>query len=326
MSAPLVSLFVQCFNHAPFLRDCIESVLRLRGEYLREILVLDDASDDETPAIVRSYRDPRLRYVRHTTNQGGIATAEEGYRLCRGEFIARIDGDDRYRPDFLVRTIPVLQSDSRIGLVYGDIAMIDEQGGVLTEKGMVQRRGRPARGDEYLALLEENFVPAPATMARREAWLSALPLPLELNFCDWYVTLEIAMRWEFCFVDDVLAEYRLHNSNFHRLMTRDKRGEETALRVLNKHFSNGLREDEKRQVKGKVYGAHYLNHADKYFGNTMNAEARRCYLQALRHRPRWVFRPGILRRLAATFVARRHYESAKRWVKASLRLPSARGG
>jgi glycosyltransferase involved in cell wall biosynthesis len=309
------------YNHAAFLRDCLDSVFSLQGGFDYEVILVDDASTDATPEIVRSYADSRLKYVRHAVNQGAIATGNEGFALARGEFIARIDSDDRYRPDFLLRTVPVLQQAPDVGLVYGDIAMISETGEITSFRNNVRRHGRAARGNELIPLLEENFVPAPATLFRAGALKTVLPIPSHLRFIDWYLTLGVAENWNFHFIDEVLADYRIHTQNMHRAMIRDRKGEESSRWMIEHSLAQPGWRAEKRAARRRILAAHYLTYADKYFGHVMNAEARRCYLQAVRHCPAWFFRAGIFRRLAATLLPRQAYERIKRLGRPPSRCP-----
>jgi glycosyltransferase involved in cell wall biosynthesis len=312
---PQVSIFVQAYNTRRFLGECLESVLAQPCPGDLEIIVIDDASTDGTEAVARSFRDPRIRFIRHEQNRGAIATANEGYALAQGAFVARLDSDDRYRPEFLARTVPVLQADPRLGLVYGDIAMIDPEGRVTVPRGNVRRGGRPARGNEWLALLEDNFIPAPTTLMRREALRPWLPIPPQLRFLDWYLTVGVTEEWESCYLDEVLADYRIHGENMHRAMIRDRSGEATVFRVLDMVFSRPARRAEKTAARHRIYAANYLVQGDKYFGYGMNADARRCYLRAIRHRPALLGDVALLRHLVATGFRRRHYEAAKHFLR-----------
>jgi glycosyltransferase involved in cell wall biosynthesis len=309
---------VPAYNTAPFIADCLKSILSQRGHYDYEIILVDDASTDGTEQVARSFTDPRLRYIRHEKNQGALATHNEAFALCQGRFIARIDSDDRYRPGFLEKVVPLLAEDHRVGLVYGDIAMIDAQGQITAERGNVERNGMPERGNELFALLMKNYIPAPTTMIRREALQPLMPIPAGFNFGDWYVTTRIAEKWDFCFVNDVLADYRIHTANMHRTMIRDKTGEITSFKALDALFASPIRQEEKRLWRRQVYGSNYLVYAEKYFGCQMNSDARRCYWQAIRCQPQFIFRPGVARRFAATIVGRGIYERGKRLVRGRI--------
>ncbi len=72
------------------------------------------------------------------------------------------------------------------------------------------------------------------------------------------------------------------------------------------------------RAKNRIYGRHYLTLGDKYFGAGMNADARRCYLRAVKRQPGYLRSTGLLRRLGATLVGRSFYEK----VKSLVRMPA----
>jgi glycosyltransferase involved in cell wall biosynthesis len=306
-----VTFFVQSYNTERLVGECLESVLAQRGAWDVEVLVIDDASTDGTVREIERFGASRLRLVRHATNRGAIATANEGYAAAAGDFVIRIDSDDRLRPEFLQLTVPALAAAPGVGLAYGDIATIDDRGAVTAQGGMVRRDGRGAQGDEFFPLLLENFIPAPSTLVRRAALEPLLPIPSHFRFLDWYLTTGIAETWETLYVDRVLADYRVHPGNMHLAMVRDRTGERTSREIIDRLLTNGRRAAEKAAQRRRVLAGHYLTYADKYFGCEMDADARRCYWRAIGQAPSLAVDGGVARRLAATLVGRRVYESVK---------------
>lgn len=310
----LVTIVVQAFNTAPYIGECLESVFALAGATPFEVVVIDDASTDGTAEIASRVCDPRLRVVIHDRNVGAVATANDAYRSGRGEFLLRLDSDDRLRPDFLLETIPVLVRNPAVGFVYGDVVTIGPDGRQTSSGGVLRRGARHRRAGAFVSLLLENDVPAPATVVRRSALDPLLPIPGDLSFVDWYITTGIADTWQTVFVDRPIADYRVHPSNMHRTMILDRRGEATSLRILDGVFARPSRRTEKRRWRSRVYARTYLSYADKYFGEGMTADARRCYWHAVQRRPLSLADWGTLRRFAATFAGRRLYDAAKRLV------------
>src|SRR5205823_1556642 len=122
---PLVSIVVPCYNYGHYLADCFRSIFGQEGDYDLEVIAVDDASPDNTSEILREWKDPRLRVITHATNQGHAAAVTNGLVAARGKYVARIDPDDRYRPSFLSTLVPVLEADPKIGMAYGNAALID---------------------------------------------------------------------------------------------------------------------------------------------------------------------------------------------------------
>jgi glycosyltransferase involved in cell wall biosynthesis len=116
-----IHVIVTCYNYGRFLRECVESVLQQSHQDLR-VLIIDDASTDDTPAICAelSARDPRVEVRRHHENCGHIATYNEAIRLAEGEYMLLLSADDFLLPGCLRRAISVLDARSEIGMVYGD--------------------------------------------------------------------------------------------------------------------------------------------------------------------------------------------------------------
>jgi glycosyltransferase involved in cell wall biosynthesis len=317
--SPLVSFVVPCYNYARYLPDCLGSIFHLRGGYDIEVIAIDDCSQDNTLQILSDFSDPRLKVITHPVNKGHVFTVNEGLEQTRGKYVARIDPDDRYRADFLIETVPKLETLPEIGAAYGDVAVIDDQGRMNCERSDVVHGNADFKGNEFIALLQRNFICAPTLLARREAWMSAWPIPEGLAFNDWYFNIMLARRYEFYYVDKVVAEYRVHGANHHAVIARDRTEEISIIRLLDLVFAeeeeDKLLEEKKRKHRRSIYAMQYLDFADKYFGFEMNRDARRCYWRAFSLNPRLLLRRGLFRRFCASFVKRQRYEACKQWLR-----------
>ena len=115
MSAPAVTVLMPVFNGAAYLREAIGSILEQTfGDF--ELLVVNDGSTDDTPSILRSCRDPRLRVLDNGANLGLIASLNKGLDAANGEFVARMDADDVALPRRLERQAAYLQIAPSIGV------------------------------------------------------------------------------------------------------------------------------------------------------------------------------------------------------------------
>jgi glycosyltransferase involved in cell wall biosynthesis len=312
---PELTFIVPAYNYGRYLMHCVDSILGQRGAPDFEVLIVDDASTDDTSSLIDAVGDPRVVAIRHASNQGHARTINEALRLARGRFIARIDPDDRYRPDFAALAFETLVRHPSVGLVYADVALIDEAGSVT----QVRTYPRPTRGDfegyEFIRLLEENFICAATVMASREAWLACGEVPSWLAFNDWYFNLQIARRYPLYYIDEVVAEYRVHDANLHLRIIRDRSEERSVFWLLDHVFAetedDADMERQKHRARRRVYARHHLLLADKYFGLGMSQDARRCYVKALFWDPLVSLRPGQLRRLGATLLGQERYRAVK---------------
>lgn len=119
---PAVTAVIPTHNRAGLLGQAIQSVLGQTFEDL-ELIVVDDGSTDNTPEVVRSIRDPRVRYIRNEPNRGLAGARNVGIHHARAAWIACLDDDDRWLPDKLEQQIHVVRrsSDPKLTAVYGGV-------------------------------------------------------------------------------------------------------------------------------------------------------------------------------------------------------------
>ena len=203
---PLVSFVVPCYNYARYLPDCLNSIFAQVGYHDIEVIAIDDCSADDTVAILRTWRDPRLVVRYHSVNQGHVATMNEGLSIARGRFIARIDPDDRYRPNFLATLLPEFNRSDRIGFAYGDAAVIDTNGIVTASCSPQPHGAKPFAGWALIDVLTKNYICAPAAIGLRTAWQKYLPIWDGLAFNDFYFNALIARDFDFAYVPTVVAD------------------------------------------------------------------------------------------------------------------------
>lgn len=321
---PLVSFVVPCFNYGCYVGECIESILSLNGGYSFEIIAINDASTDDSYNKLKSFKSPNVKVLSHSTNQGVVATLNEVFPITRGRFIARIDADDRYHPDFLVKSLPGFD-ESAVGLVYGNAAMIDDLGNQTASSVSAPHR-EDFIGEEFVPLLYKNYICSPTVISRREALLGALPIPADAVVEDWYLSLMIARIYKLRYIDQVVADYRVHSSNRHVNDARNRTLEAGVFAILDLVY--GLTEASveadraKRAIKNRVYAAQFLTAADQYFGIEMDVDFRRCYRRALLAHPASAIRLEYVRRLVGSLMGRRNYELLKRYIKSSFSVSS----
>ena len=124
-----VSFVVIAFNEAVNIERCVRSVLGQRGAPVLEVVVVDDASTDETPAVVARLgrEDERVRLVRLATNKGRGNARATGVESTSGQLVAMVDGDIVLPPDWLPRCLAYIQGHDAVGgkaVPDGDVAYL----------------------------------------------------------------------------------------------------------------------------------------------------------------------------------------------------------
>lgn len=170
-----------------------------------ELIAVDDGSTDDTLAWLRAQNEPRLRI--ETQPNGGVSAARNaGLKLARGRYIAFLDADDTWAPDFLERMLPPLRAGHAV-LTYCGWQNLGVAGG----------RGNPFIPPDYegpdkkVTLLTSNRWPIHAAVTRRELVLAASGF--DTNFVvgeDFLLWLEIACFHHIQRVPHILAYYHHH--------------------------------------------------------------------------------------------------------------------
>ena len=111
-----VTVCIPTYNRSKFLAYAINSVLQQTYPNF-ELIVCDDASTDSTPEIVSQYRDSRIRYLRHPQNMGRSRNMQSGFEAARGEYFIKFDDDDGLTPEFLEKTVAVLDAEASVDFV-----------------------------------------------------------------------------------------------------------------------------------------------------------------------------------------------------------------
>lgn len=158
---PKVSVIIPAYQQAAYLGAAIESVLNQRYADW-ELIVVNDASPDQTNAIVAQYNDPRLRLLVHAQNRGLPAARNTGLRAANGDILMLLDADDLFHEDKLAAHVALLDADPTIGVSYNARYAINQAGEILTI-------WRPVTNATFADLVC-GFPFAPSDMVIRRAW------------------------------------------------------------------------------------------------------------------------------------------------------------
>jgi CMP-N-acetylneuraminic acid synthetase len=133
MSTPKITVYLAAHNYGRFLADAIESVLRQKRDDW-ELIVIDDASSDETPDIVARYTgDPRIRAFR-TPGIGLPKVCNLALAEARGDYLIRLDGDDVFDENILLVLGAWLDAEPDLALVFPDYFLMDELGEIFAHE------------------------------------------------------------------------------------------------------------------------------------------------------------------------------------------------
>lgn len=199
---PLVSVIMPVYKVERYVGESIQSVLNQTFQDF-ELILLDDASPDTSAIEIAKFNDPRIRYLRHETNQGVAMARNAAIRAASGSFIAFLDSDDIALPDRLAEQVQCLDENPNLGLVGSWADLIDESG-----TGCGSRRNPyPDRLLRPMLVFRNTFILS-SLMIRR----AALPDGLfgKILAEDYDFVSRVLPVWDVAVMPRPLVQYRLN--------------------------------------------------------------------------------------------------------------------
>ncbi len=213
-----VSVCIPTYNRSHYLQYAINSVLNQSyTDY--ELIICDDASPDDTGTVVSQYQDNRIRYIRHPQNIGRSKNMRSGFSAAIGEYFLKFDDDDAIAPEFLAKTVEILDTHPEADFVCTDHWIINADS-VRDESAT--RENSAKWGKDKLEpgiipnLVEETFIKQSlqvgSTLFRRQCLAEIDYMRPQADGCedfDLLVRLAIA-EYKGYFLPELLMEYRFH--------------------------------------------------------------------------------------------------------------------
>lgn len=198
---PKVSIIIATSNRARLLPRAVESARRAGSDV--EIVVVDDASADETPEVCRSLAG--VRYVRVERGQRLGGARNVGILASTGDLLAFLDDDDLRLPGSLDLQAEALEANPDAGLVYGQTVLGDQD---CVPTGDIYPDPCP-QGDIFWELLERNFIGCPSAMFRRSClYRVGLPASDLPGIEDWDLWVRLAELYPVVALGRPVAVYR----------------------------------------------------------------------------------------------------------------------
>lgn len=206
---PLVSVIIPTYNRQELVVRAIKSIINQTYTNL-EILVVDDASNDNTEVEVKKINDNRIKFIKNTINKGVSYSRNIGIKEAKGEIIVLQDSDDESFPNRIEEQARVLfKSDSSIGGVYCGKELIDSNTGEIINVNLTAT-------DFKHNFVNGEYILTPGTgllMMRKSVFEDVGYFDESLRArVDTELAIRVAKKYNYAFVNKVLVKvYRFHD-------------------------------------------------------------------------------------------------------------------
>lgn len=206
----MVSIITATLNRPKELKVAIESVVAQTFRDF-ELIVVNDSGGPEAEEVVKSFDDPRIRYIRKEESNGLNAVFNTALRMANGKYIGYLDDDDIFYPDHLETMVNALEG-SKYSAAYSTTKGVR---GSLND-GVFEPEGEAFLWDDDFSrqlLLSRIYMGNLSILKRRDVFCD-VGLFYEKPFSgDWEMWLRIARKYDFLHVKKVTGEYRIKTNN-----------------------------------------------------------------------------------------------------------------
>ena len=230
MNEVMISVCLPTYNRALLLRRAIASILSQTFTDF-ELIVVDDGSTDNTKEIVDSFRDARIRYIRHETNKGLMASRNTVLRYARGKYLAFQDSDDWWDKKKLEEEVTILEkAPPTVGAVYSRMEKRYHGG----EIALFPPEGMITAGNMLTSFLQGDYIVTLQALLMRRACLETIGVFDERfrAFGDAEFAIRLAAHYKFLYNPHLRVHLEVQSDS----ISRNKR-ERLAAReyILTKH-------------------------------------------------------------------------------------------
>jgi len=208
---PLVTVVCLCYQHRPYVRLAVESVIQQSYKEI-QIIIVDDASVDGSAEEIMNLKVdyPSVELLLLGENRGNCKAFNEAYKQVRGEYVIDFATDDVMLPFRIENQVRFFQAQNlSVGVIFTDATYIDEQGNFLRNhfEYLLRKRliSEIPQGNIYRDVLSTYFIPGPTMMVRREVFEALHGYDEELTYEDFDFWVRSARTFHYAFLNEQLT-------------------------------------------------------------------------------------------------------------------------
>jgi glycosyltransferase involved in cell wall biosynthesis/Flp pilus assembly protein TadD len=232
---PKFSICIPTYNRAKFLKDSVQSALDQNYENF-EIVIVDDGSTDNTETIAKSFGSAKIRYIRKV-HENAATTRNRCIEAAKGDYIVWLDDDDTLAPGILGKYFNVIKKEPLTNVIYGQINYFENTTGesIRTYNPTDWGNNKQAL---LRALIKGCVIPNPGTLVKKSLYEKVGQYNVEfLRAHDYEFWTRAVKHAQLKKIDEIVAQYRVHDNNLSIGAFIDKSFESKIIRNMVQRYS-----------------------------------------------------------------------------------------
>lgn len=214
---PRITVILPTHNRAGYLAKAVESVLRQSYADFT-LLVSDNASTDDTEAVVGNFSDERLMYIRRAENLGWLGNFNASLEGVETDYVTLLGDDDVMLPGALERSVACLDENPGVGMVHSAFDIVDAAGEVVAARADWTKGLLADTTETGLEFIERSMagscrVCSPTAVLRVAGLPEVRYDPVDIPASDFTLWLRMALDWDTAFLADPLIQHRVHSGS-----------------------------------------------------------------------------------------------------------------
>jgi glycosyltransferase involved in cell wall biosynthesis len=210
------SIIIPTHNYGKFIEEAIESVISQKGNFSYEILIIDDASTDNTKEIVMHFlkENKNIKYFINRKNEGTAFCYKKGISIARGDIVCILDADDRWKKNKLLEVDKFFKKNEEASLLFHNIDKIDIKGKLIAKKIMKSPSSQQLLSP-FEILKKDFFGPLGSTLCFNRQFITKIKIYKKLYAAvDGYLLLATLLhKGRVFYIDKSLSYYRAHETS-----------------------------------------------------------------------------------------------------------------
>ena len=198
---PKVSIVIPCYNHGKFIQETIDSILNSSFKDFEIIIINDGSTDSFTNELLKTLHPPKTRIL-EIPNSGPATARNTGIQNSLGQYILPLDADDKIHPEYIEKSVEILDNNPNLGIVYCQASFF----------GAIEGRWHLPSFKSIRMLLKANVIFSTA-FYRKEDWILAggynPKMKIGWEDYDFWITLLSKTKKTVCQIPEILFYYRV---------------------------------------------------------------------------------------------------------------------